>query len=59
MKKLKELQIQFSQNIETSNQVFIVQGRGKFHQLPKVSALFVSLDRGTNLEWWKIFVERR
>ena len=46
MKKSKELQIQFSQNIETSNQASIVQGPGNFHQFPEVSELCISVDRG-------------
>ena len=46
MKKLKELQIQFFQNIETSSQAFIVQGPDNFHQFPEVCELCISVDRG-------------
>ena len=59
MKKSKELQIQFSQNIESSNQAFIVQVPGNFHQFPEVSELCISVDRGKNLEWRKITVKKR
>ena len=58
-KKSKEQQIQFSQNKETSNQAFIVQGPGNFHQFPELTELCISVDRGKNFEWRKISVKKR
>ena len=57
-KKSKELAIQFSQNIETTNHAFIIQGLN-FRRLPEVSELCKPVDRGKNPESRKTFVRKR
>ena len=57
-KKSKELAIQFSHNIETTNHAFIIESLN-FHRLQEVSEFFKPVDRGKNPESRKTFVRKR